>query len=387
MEGTMAYNIWIISGGRSIALDISTICEGSATVQCTEYRISEIARYMLNPGPITVPEKVIGCTVKYRRNPYGKIKRLIKKFINRGKDLPGDQPQTEEITSAFRAEAPCFRDKYLNAHLTQISELLRPYDPVLKKLGQLDRDRVEDITALCEDFTGDRYKLNLQGSAGDKINYVSGSLSHTVDAITFAYLKQGLFEMRGFDFSSFNANKYSLLIKFLYQNQIRYCVLDSSYRLEYWVNDTEMVNFAHILEQSVVTDQKLRDAFSLCAQGGARPLKLFFTERLKHKYSDKYLPSLYRELFESYSVAPRDKETIANMLNDHQSIVSFNYVPASERGKQKQLINISVLHDIRALDPIKNSIPSLYTDILSKTPESGIGKLYLLDSMQGYNNA
>jgi hypothetical protein len=142
----------------------------------------------------------------------------------------------------------------------------------------------------------------------------------------------------------------------------------------------------HILEQSIKTDPKLKEALALCVEGGAKPLKLFFSKKLEQSYTEKYLPLTYRKVFDMYEMNQVAKASIASMLNNHQSIVSFNYIPKTEAEKQKLFINISVLHDIKALEPIKSKLPLLYSEINKKAPQSDIGRLYLLDSMSGCQN-
>jgi hypothetical protein len=79
-------------------------------------------------------------------------------------------------------------------------------------------------------------------------------------------------------------------------------------------------------------------------------------------------------------------EIITDTLNSNQSIVFFNYVPTSGPGQQKLFTNISVMHDLKALESIKDRVPRVYSEIIKKTTDSDAGKLYLLDSMRGYQN-
>jgi hypothetical protein len=386
MEEKRQTSIWIISEGRYVNLDLSNICEQPASGPVTEYAISELAKYLLSPKSISVEEKVIGCRVRYNASRTGIIERLKKIFFADRHNAPGGKdPRAEEIISSSSIGAPPFQDEDLNRHFIRINDLLRPFDPAKKKIDGLNREKVEDITAVCEDIGGSRYQLNLQGNIGDKINYVLNSMSKRVNVVfSRAYLSKGLFEMRGFQFRTFNPHMYYRLIKFMKNNQPRYCVLNADYHLEYWVSDHELINFMHLFEQSIKTDPKLQEALSLCVKGEAKPLKLFFSQKLDQHYNEKYLPVTYRRIFDMYEMTLVEKAAIANMLNNHQSIVSFNYVPRSEAGRQKLCINISVLHDIKALDPIRSKMPQLYSEINKKAPSSDIGRLYLLDSMKGF---
>jgi hypothetical protein len=162
--------------------------------------------------------------------------------------------------------------------------------------------------------------------------------------------------------------------------------LNANYQFEYWVNDTLLVNYMHLLEQCIQSDPKLREALALCVKGKAKPLKLFFAKQLGQDYSEKQLPMVYREVFNAHKINQNQKDTIAGTLNKYQSIVSFNFVPLSGAGKDKLCTNISVMHDFRALEPIKSRVPQVYSAIDKKALVSDAGKLYLLDSLRGYQN-
>jgi len=385
MEEKGQENIWIISEGRSVNIDLSSICGQPVSNPVMEYSISEIARYLLSPDSISVEEKVVGCRVKYRTSSARIANSLKRKFFQKKNDVSIKIPHVEEILSTFRLGFPPFNDEDLNRHFMKINELLRQYDPAQKRIAGLKRETIEDVTAICEDIGGNRYQLNLHGDIGEKINYVTNSIAKRVNVVfNSAYLSKGLFEMRGFLFPLFDPHKYYRLIKFTQDNQTKYCVLNARYQLEYWVNNHELIGFMHILEQSIKTDPKLREAIALCIKGEARPLKLFFSKKLNQNYTEKYLPITYRRVFDIYKVNEVEKAAVANVLNDHQSIVSFNYVPRCEAGRKKLCINISVLHDIKALEPIRSQMPELYSEIDKKAPLSDIGRLYLLDSMRGF---
>ncbi len=381
-------DIWIISDGRPVSLDLSNICNETSSGPVTEYRISDLARYLLNPNPITLEEKVVGCKVFYHEPSSGRLKRFFRKLFPGGKKSDRGNPSSiEEIVSSSRTGNPSFQDEGLNIHFRKINELLKPYDPVQKKLAVLDREHIDDIKALCEDIGRNRYQLNLQGSINDKINFVSNSLSSKTKVVANkAYLLNGLFEMRGFNFSTFNAQNDCRLIKFLQDEQVKYCVLNSNYQVEYWVNDSLLVNYMQLFEQCIQSDRKLQEALSLCLKGAAKPLKLFFAKQLGQDYSDKHLPMIYREVFNSFNITQNGKETVAETLNQSQTIISFNYVPLSGPDRHKLCTNISVMHDFRALDPIRSQLPQIYSEIKKKTMDSDAGKLYLLDSMRGYQN-
>ncbi|MFC1535271.1 hypothetical protein ACFL7M_18130 [Thermodesulfobacteriota bacterium] len=61
-------------------------------------------------------------------------------------------------------------DKRLRAHLEKSCSLLKPFDPVVKRLSTLNSDRVLDVIGICEeDIDGNRSWLTLKGSIHEKI--------------------------------------------------------------------------------------------------------------------------------------------------------------------------------------------------------------------------
>jgi hypothetical protein len=377
--------IWIISDSSYVNLDLSNICKEHDSGPVTEYRISELTQYLLNPNPISLKEKVIGYKVHYHKS--GTVKNPLPIKKNKDTSQNDKSPFIEEILSTSKITAPTFEDDGLNAHFSKIIDMLRPYNPAHKKLASLDREKVEDITALCEEVSGNRYTLNLQGSLSEKINFVGNSLSKKTKVVfNKAYLLSGLFEMRGFEISSFNAENYFRLIKFMQNNEPRYCVLNKDYKFKYWIEDKTLVNYMHLFEQSIQTDPRLREALLLCVEGKAKPLKLFFSRQLEQKYSEKRLPETYREMLNTFDISLDEKNIIADTLNSSQSIVFFNYIPKDSDGRNRLFTNISVMHDFEAIEPIKSQLPELYSKISQKMSVSDAGKLYLLDSMREYQN-
>jgi len=386
-EETKKDGIWVISDGSTADLDISKIYDGQVSGPVIEYKISELAFYLLNPNQIQLDERVIGCKVNYRKPRAGFLKRLGKMFKKKNGKTDNDESFTEEIITSSKTGTPTFLDEDFNAHCIKINEMLRPYDPVQKKLTTLDKQKVKDITAICKEVGGHQYTLKLQGSLDEKINFMVGALSQKAKVVFGkSYLSNGLFEMRAFQFDLFRADNSYRLIKFSGDNQVRLCVLNSKNRLEFWLDDIELINYMHVFEQSIKADPKLREVINLCVSGGATPLKLFFTKQLEHGYSEKRLPMLYREVFNSDEIKPKEKEEIINILNGYQGVVFFNYLVPAEKEKQKIYTNISVMHDTKALEPIKRQLPLLYSEIEKKTSMSAVGKLYLLDSMREHQN-
>ena len=86
------------------------------------------------------------------------------------------------------------------------------------------------------------------------------------------------------------------------------------------------------------------------------------------------------------NVENEKKDIVMDSLNNMQRVVLFNYVPSASHGKERLFTNISVMHDFKALEPLKNYLPQLYLEMYKIAPSSDAGKFYLLDSMRGYGN-
>ena len=132
-------NLWIITNGRYADLDLSGIYEGVQPGFVKEYRISDLARYMVNPGPIEVEKKLIGCEVYSRKPCFAVIKEKISRILPqklqkliKEKDIPHEVLVSDRETST----AP-LKDRNLESHFNKIYESLRPYDPILEKLSRL----------------------------------------------------------------------------------------------------------------------------------------------------------------------------------------------------------------------------------------------------------
>ncbi len=382
-------DIWIISGGKYTDYDLSWVCEGPVTGAIKEYKISEISRYMLNPNQVQIEKKLIGCEIHYNQPASKKINDKVKRLLPekmcgflKDRSIP-----TESLLSNSKSNQIGLLDKNLEAHIEKVYAHLRPYDPVFKKLSILDKTKIYDILGTCEDFANCQSYLNLHGSIDDKIKYIVNNILKKVNVtIKKSYISEGLFEMRGFDFTSYNPQKKYSLLKLNENGETKYCVLNSSKRIEFWVEDPKLVYFMHLLEHSIKTNPKLADSFKQCASGDAKPLKIFFNKQIEINYSMTRLPEMYKNVFQSHEIGIDERDVVMNSLNHLQRIISFNYIPKTGNVEEKMVTNISVMHDVRALEPIKAYLPELYSEINKKAPISEAGKFYLLESIKGYHN-
>ncbi len=381
--------MWIISSGKNTKLDLNIGSQGIQTVLAKEYKISDLARYLLNPEPIEVRKQLIGCEVYFRVPFSDKLRRAIRKVVpSKWHGKFKEKTVEQETWLAGRDQsALLLKDKDLEAHVGKIRSFLDGFDPVLKGLARLDKDQVADIVGICEDIGGNRSLLNLKGGIEEKIKYMKVFLSKDVGVILErAYVAEGLFEMSGFDFTTFNPRNSHRLIKFHGDGQFRFCVVDSQGEVEFWINDADLVRDMHLLEQSVKANPKFSEALRWCSNGDAKPLRLLFKNQLEIDYFKSPLPSLYKDLFRTYKVSSNEKETIIKSLKNSQLGILFNYVPNVKTGKKRLITNISVMHELSALDSIKNYMPNLYSIIDRMAFVSEAGKYYLLDEIRGNGN-
>jgi hypothetical protein len=70
-----------------------------------------------------------------------------------------------------------------------------------------------------------------------------------------------------------------------------------------------------------------------------------------------------------------------------QTAVSLSYLPANEVGDGKLFTQMSILHDLRALEPLRKSLPALYAEMSKRAFTAEAGRFYLLDSITGAAHA
>lgn len=381
--------IWIISRGIPAKIDLNHVFEGAHSTFVKEYRISDLAKYLLNPNPIEVKKILVGCDVHYHQPLSDKVREIFRQILPRR--LHGIFKQRTALSETFITDhdkdAPHLKDEDLKSHVDQIRSALRAYDPILKRLSKLDHSEISTITGICEDIGGNRSLLNLKGNMDEKISYMASYLLKDVGVVLEkAHVSEGLFEMSGFDFASYDARNSHRLLKFFANGKPRFCVIGQDGKVEYWVDDANLVNHMHLLEHSIKANPKFNNCLSLCTKGDAKPLRLLFKKQLEIDYSKSPLPALYKDLFETYHISTNEKDAVMRSLRNSQFGILFNYVPASSDGVKKLFTNVSVMHDVRALEPIKEDLPELYSVIDKMALVSEAGKYYLLDSIRGYSN-
>jgi hypothetical protein len=382
-------DFWIISEGRNIDVDLCGIEEVPDEGTLREYEISDIARYLLNPDPIEIKKRLIGCEIHYRKPRLTRIKegssRLFPQKIRRWINANSRPP--EVLVSNCKLKIPYMNNRDLETHLLSIYEHLRSYDVAIKRLPHLNIRKIEHLIGICEDLGGNLSYLKLQGSTEEKIKYMAAHVSKEVGVVLRkAYQADGLFELRGLDFSSpKTANAYRL-ITFCSDGKPKVCVMDRDDNVDFWVDDEQLIKYLHLLEHSIKANPNLKNAFYLCRTRQARAVKLFFNKKFEIDYSKTHFPKVYRKVFSAQNVASNQRNLVKPSLNYLLIGVSLNYVPLSDGGEDRLYTQISVLHDLRAIETLKNNLPQVYSEISKGAFISEAGRFYLLDSIEGHSN-
>jgi hypothetical protein len=381
--------VWIISDGRFSDIDLDRIVEDGGAGPCKEYQISAIGRYLLNPGSIEIKKKLIGGEIHYKLNPVQKLRKVFHKI------LPGSDRRLEKnswltpevIVSRYKLQIPPLKDSHLEHHLNQIVDQLRLYDSVAKRLIDLDPRKIAQIVGICEDVGGNYSYLKLQGSIEEKIKYLGNFISKDVGVVlNKAHISDGLFELRGYDFFSHDPTQTYKLITYNSGGNQNACVLTENNKIDFYLKDYHLIKQMHLLEQSLRSNPSLSQAFGLCLEGQATPIKLFFNKKLEIDYSKAALPEFYLDVFKTLNVELNKKNLIQPILNHLQIGISLSYILLSDGRQDRMHTDISVLHDLRALEPLRDNLPRVYSAVVKRATVSEAGRFYLLDSINGYNN-
>jgi hypothetical protein len=384
-------DLWVISKASAGQFDLRKI-EGSKQTEKVDvktYQLSDIAYYLLSPAPIEVEKRLIGCEIHYLQRGVTKCMEKIKRLFPRKVRSwwKGNLIPPEVLISHCKIDIPPLKDKALENHLKKIYASVRAYDPISRRLPQLDPFQIAHAIGICKDFGGNYTYLKLQGTIEDRLKYLQNHISKDVGVLLRkAYIGEGLFEMRGFDFTAFNPGHCHQLIAYQQNGKPKCCVLNSKNTLAYTLSDIQPVKYMLLLQHALRDDLRLKNAFDACFQNQAKPLKLFFNRQLEVDYSKSAFPGIYRDILRIKKVDLNHRNLIKSALNYLQIGISFNYIPQAGNLKNNMITLISVLHDSRALELLRKNLPEVYGEIKKRMRTSEAGSFYLLDSIEGYNH-
>ena len=382
--------IWLIANAGLLKSHQSHLYPETRSASVTEYMISDLGRYMLNPSPIEIPKKLIGCEIHFIQPLADRIKKRVKDLFIKSSQTSADTatipPRT--VMAQPTIEAPSNKDEHFSAHIRRINDILRAYDPLPKALSTCDTSQILDINGICEDMDGGCSNLNIRGTIADKIAYMNQFFGQKVGVIlNSTHISKGLFEMRGFNFESYDPHRSYKLVKFIENGMPKAHVIGPDNKVDYIVGNYTLISYMQILDQAIRENTRFRDSLYQCMTGQATPLKILFNKKFEIDYSKTALPKIYQDIFDNCQVGSTEMDVVTNSLNHLQFGIAFSYVPESDSGQNKLYTQISVMHNVRALEPLKNELPQLYSEINKRASFSEAGHFYLLDSIRGYINA
>ncbi len=373
---------WVITEGKLVRLDPTAFDPEAEKGVVKEYRISEIGRYLLNPGPIEIRKRLVGCEVHSAPTWLSRVKDRLSGWSKAPRRKP------EMLLAGFKLKIPAFKDADLDAHFKKIADDLRGFDPFAKKLARLEPRRLSHFIGICEDIGGGYSYLKLQGSADEKIRYLSSHVGRAVRVtIHRAHVSDGLFELRAYPATGFNAKHSYRLYAYSRDGQPAACVLTSLGNLDYRLPDPQAVKYLGLLEHVLSSSPDFRRCFEACFAGANQPVRLFFNRQLEVDYSKANLPEIYRDVFRSSETAASSRNLVKPVLNYLQVAVSLSYLPSPDSADQRLFTHICILHDLRALEPLRKTLPAVYAEMSQRAFSSEAGRYYVLDSITGTTHA
>jgi len=369
---------WVLSEGKAVRVEPGAFDPEAEHGPVREYRLSDIGRYLLHPGPIEIRKRLAGCEVYRTRSRLSRwLQRLDRRKTRRSR-------ASEVILSGQKLRLPALRDPELDAHLRRIADELRGFDAFGRRLGRIDLRQVSQLAGICEDIGGGYSYLKLQGSHEDKVRYLTAHAGREVRVtIHRAHVNEGLFELRAFPAAGFDPARAFRLLAYRRDGEPAACVLTPAGHLDFRLPDPAAVKYLGLLESTLAACPDFRRAFEASFQGKARPVRLFFNRQLEVDYSKAAFPEIYRSVFRSSEAAAGQRNLVKPVLNYLQTAVSLTYLPADDAGSDRPASHVCILHDLRALEPLRKSLPAVYAEVSRRAFITEAGRFYVLDSISG----
>ncbi|MCU0560071.1 MAG: hypothetical protein MUD16_07740 [Desulfobacterales bacterium] len=372
--------VWVVSEPEPVRMDPESFDPEADRGGVKGCRLSELGRYLLHPGPVEIRKRLIGCEVHPARRAPARWWQRVQAGLRRS----APRKQADVILSGLRLKVPAMDDPDLELHLRRLVDELRGYDPFVKKIARLKTERLAHLIGICEDIGGGYSYLKLQGSLEEKMRYLTAHVGREVRVTLHrAHLSEGLFDLRGFPPAAFNPSNAFRLVNYTRGGEPAACVLNALGSVDFRLADPSALRYLSLLEHTLTANPDLQRALTGCFFGKARAVRLFFNKALEVDYAKAGLPALYRSIFRPADLGDGGRNLIKPVLNFGQTAVSLSYLPATDTGEEKLLTQISILHDLRALDPLRKSLPNVYAEISRRAFSLEAGRFYLLDSITG----
>lgn len=380
----MSDHAWIITAGRYTDVDLAALGINANPKRVVTYQLSDIGRYLLLPGSIEVEGRLMGCECLYRPTGWQRVKAAATRLM-RPKAAPREEGERHLLLARHFVRIPALQDPRLAGHIDRLRGMLHPHDPVVQEIAMTPLHRLADLRGVCEDEAGHRTFINLSGSMETKRRYVLDHLLKRVPmTLPQARIAEGLFDMRGLHPEGYRSGHRHRLLKFHVNGRTFVCLVNHHGKVEFWGDDAGSLHPLLILQQALETSPVLKMSMEDCLQGKARALRLMISRRMDIDYSRNRLPQVYRELFETLRIDSRQQQGVIRSLNDRQMGVSFSFAPQAGFGDTRAVTSVSVMHDVKALEPLRQATPELYAEINRKATLSEVGSYYLLEAVKGH---
>ncbi len=373
--------LWIVSPPRMARFAFDHPGLKTAATTAREYRISSIGHYLISPAALNVRKRLAGCEIHWNVSPLFRWVQPLLKLM--GKQSAGRRPFLS-LTMDFPRPAVSPADPNLGHHLDQLYDGLRPYDSFHQTLERIDPRQVAQAAGICEEDAGFRSPIAIDGNPVQQLDFIRRHVGREIDVrLKRAHIADGLFEMKGFDFIHFNSQIHYRLISFVHDGVSKACVLNDDHTIAFWLEDVKLLSYLQLFEYCIQHNQRMRESLNHCIQGKAAALRLMFNHRLEIDYRRAPLPPVFQEAIGKTPLADQSDHLIKQNLNLYQIGVSFNAMALQASGRSELCTHISILQNLRALEPIKDRLPSLFAEMARRAAKSEEGQYYLLDSIFG----
>ncbi|MBL0712145.1 MAG: hypothetical protein JJV98_00460 [Desulfosarcina sp.] len=381
----MPDSVWIITQGSYTDIDVASLGIEAKPKKVMAYGLSDIGRYLIHPGPIEVENQLVGCECDLMLTGSGKVRQSLGRLAAWRHKESAETTGSRRVYLARNAvKIPALKDRQLAGHVERLRGMLQPLDPVFQEIAAIDPQKMADIRGICEDEAGHRTLLTLKGDLATRQQYILDNLLKPVrTTLKSVHLAEGLFEMRGWNTSLFLSSRIHRLLRFHVDGKFFACLLNSNDRLAFWINDIKHLHRVVLLQQALDNSTQLAGAFNRCLTDKARPMRLMFNRNLDIDYTRNRIPQVYKELFRTLDLDIEMRRNVIRSLNHRQLGVSFSYVEQEGFGDPRPITNISVMHDIKALEPLRSGAPQVYAAISRRATISEAGKYYLLEDIRG----
>jgi hypothetical protein len=382
----MLPNAWIITAGVPIDIDLAAIGINAKPKRVMAYMLSDIGRYLISPGSVDVENRLMGCVCDFKPTGWKRIRRGLAR-LNPLKSEQGVRPDPDArqvFLARYFLRIPSLQNRKLARHIGRLRDMLQPLDPVVQEIAAMNIDHLEDIRGVCEDEGGHRTYLKIDGDLEAKRRYVIDNVFRYVK-ITLPHVRigEGLYEMRGLTPDGYRTGRRHRLLRFHVNGRFFACLMTPEDNVAFWLDDIRHLHHLILLQQALETNADLKSSFEDCLKGKARALRLMLTPEMEIDYARNRTPPVYQALFDTLHLDAVKQQDVIRSLKTHQMGVSFTYVSLEEFGDPRPTTSISVLHDMKALEKVRQDVPPLYAEIRCKATRTEAGKYYLLESIKG----